>query len=220
MAEQSAAPADPLAPLYSEVERYYTRKMRIHGPTPLGVDWSCIPTQELRFVQLLKVCDVEPGMTLNDLGCGYGALLAFLAKRAPRAHIDYLGIDLSSAMITHARRLWQGRRSTRFMIGCAPLRVADYSVASGIFNVKLGQPEALWTQFVRTTLTKMHSTSRRGFAVNFLAPARDGSHSPPEIYRSSSSTWQRFCEEVLGAQVTVLNNYGMGEYTLLVRPQA
>src|SRR5437870_7867187 len=137
-----------LAGLYSDIAQYYTQKVKNHGATPLGVDWPCLPTQELRFVQLLRVCDFGASFSLNDIGCGYGAMLAFLVKRYRRKKIAYLGVDLSLAMITEARRLWLPRSDTEFLVANTSPRVADYSVASGIFNVKLNQPEALWTQFI------------------------------------------------------------------------
>lgn len=190
----------------------------MHGPTPLGADWPCMPTQELRFVQLLRLCDFSQPFALDDLGCGYGALLAFLAKRHRRSRIDYLGIDLSQAMLVEARRLWGQRSSAQFILGHASPRVADYAVASGIFNVKLHQPAERWTRFVETTLTGMHATSRLGFAVNFLAPLATGVEGKTELYRSPASVWRQFCEHKLRARVEVLENYGLREYTLLVRP--
>lgn len=210
-------PQNSVAALLAEVEQYYTRKVDIHGATPLGVDWSCVPTQQMRFVQLLKLCNFDSPATLNDIGCGYGALLAFLAQRYRGKTIDYLGVDLSPAMLTHARRLWRKRRNTEFTIGSSSHRIADYSIASGIFNVKLNQPDALWIQFIEETLTGMLRTSRLGFAVNFLAPLAEGVLVQPELYRSPSAFWMRYCEEKFGASVEVLENYGMREYTLLVR---
>src|SRR5712691_1641141 len=88
----------------SDVEAYYDARVAKYGATPLGVDWSCQATQNLRFVQLLKICDFSTPFALNDVGCGYGALCAFLAMRAPDVGIDYLGVDLSKAMVSRARR--------------------------------------------------------------------------------------------------------------------
>lgn len=207
----------PLAGLYQDIERYYTRKILTHGPTPAGVDWPCVPTQELRFVQLLKLCDTSAPCSLNDLGCGYGALLALLARRFRGRKIDYLGVDLSAAMIDRARQLWARRAHTEFAVGSQPPRVADYTLASGIFNVKLQQTRRQWARFVRATLDQMHAASRKGFAVNFLAPLPRGIEGAPELYRVAPGVWRRHCEQAFGAQVTVLQDYGMREYTLLVR---
>lgn len=211
------ASPQPLETLLAEVGHYYTRKIGIYGATPLGVDWSCEPTQQMRFVQLLKLCKFDSPITLNDVGCGYGALLTLLSKRFRGKSIDYLGIDLSPNMIANAEKLWGKRRATKFAVASVSPRIADYSVASGIFNVKLTQPDGLWVQFVETTLMMMHATSHRGFAVNFLAPLPGGVPGIQELYRPPSGLWASYCKKKFGSDVEVLNGYGMREYTLLVR---
>lgn len=208
---------DRLNALHAEVENYYTRKIATYGATPLGVDWACVPTQQMRFVQLLKLCSFDLPITLNDVGCGYGALLALLSNRFRNKSIDYLGIDLSPAMIAQAKRLWSKKHDTEFMVASTSPRIADYSVASGIFNVKLTQPDGLWAEFVKATLLAMHATSRRGFAVNFLAPLASGLVGTPELYRPPSELWSGYCKKEMGAIVEVLDDYGMREYTLQVR---
>lgn len=207
----------PLEALLAEVEHYYTRKIDTHGATPLGVDWSCVPTQQMRFVQLLKLCKFDFPMTLNDVGCGYGALLALLAKRFRDKSIDYVGIDLSPAMIASAKKLWHRRHATEFRVARVSPRIANYSIASGIFNVKLTQPDDLWAKFVESTLMMMHATSNCGFGVNFLAPLPSGLTSIPELYRPPADLWASYCRKKFGADVVILDDYGMREYTLLVR---
>src|SRR5580693_3571806 len=89
---------DP-AVVHARTAEYYTQKVKAFGCTPFGVDWTCQPTQEMRFVQLLKLCDFSAPFSINDLGCGYGALVAFLYRRHAGCAIDYLGIDLSGEMV-------------------------------------------------------------------------------------------------------------------------
>jgi SAM-dependent methyltransferase len=204
------------AALHAEVERYYTERVRAHGPSPLGVDWSCLPTQELRFVQLLKVCDFSAPFSLNDIGCGYGALLSFLGKRHRRARVDYLGIDLSPAMIEQATCGWRRHRRDRFMVGHGATRTADYCVASGTFNVKLNHSRKAWEAFIARALQDMNARSRLGFAVNFLHARGHGG--VPQLYATAPQPWVRFCEDQLGARATVLDGYGLREWTLLVTP--
>ena len=203
--------------LLGQIAQYYSKKILTYGPTPLGVDWSCVPTQEMRFVQLLKVCVFDSPIRLNDVGCGYGALLAFLAKRHRKKAIDYLGVDLSPAMIAQAQRRWKNRALTSFQVASSGFRLADYAVASGIFNVKLTQPIALWERMIEQTLDEMHGTSQRGFAVNFLAPMPNDAPHIPELYRVPPEVWCRYCQQALGAQVELVTGYGLREYTLLVR---
>lgn len=213
-AEIGMSPEGQLGVLHRATEAYYTRAISRHGAEPLGVDWRCAASQEMRFVQLLKACDFSAPFSLNDLGCGYGALVGFLRKRHAGAAIDYVGIDLSPAMIAAARRLW---RRTRFMVGSVCPGIADYSVASGIFNVKLDQPRAVWERFVTATLRDLHAASRRAFAVNFLAPTAPGQPAVTALYRTAPAPWIRYCERELGGGVDLIADYGLREFTLIVR---
>jgi SAM-dependent methyltransferase len=205
------------ADVATSIARYYTAKIRRHGATPRGVDWTCLAVQELRFVQLLKICEFSAPFSLNDIGCGYGALLAYIEKRHAGTPIDYLGIDLSSAMIAEARVLWRGRKATRFAIGSARFREADIAVASGIFNVKLDYPVKLWERWVAANLGNMSETSRLGFAANFMAPAKAANS--PVLYRPSAGHWIGFCRDELGCEVQLLESYGLREFTILARPK-
>jgi hypothetical protein len=103
------------------------------------------------------------------------------------------------------------------MVGNVNPRVADYSVASGIFNVKLDQPIDRWERFIAQTLTDMHESSRYGFAVNFMAPCAPALAPRLELYCTSAEPWMRFCEQELGSAVELLAAYGLREFTLLVR---
>lgn len=202
--------------VYAGVEAYYSSKLFRHGATPRGVDWSCMATQWLRFVQLMKICPFESSFSLIDLGCGYGALAGFLADRYPLNKIDYFGLDLSRAMVQRARRRYRRNPSIRFAVGRTCSYQADYVVASGIMNVIPGYPVPIWENFVRATLIDMSRMAKLGFAVNFLTEPTPGA--PPEmLYCPDPATWIRFCQEELGQSVERLDNYGMREFTLLVR---
>jgi SAM-dependent methyltransferase len=210
--------ANDLGSVYADVAAYYNSCVARHGATPLGVDWSCQATQMLRFVQLLKICDFSAPFTLNDIGCGYGALAAFLAMRYPKSKIDYLGVDLSRAMVSRARRRFSGP-DRRFVVRKASPRIADYSLASGIMNVNCGHSLTTWEGYIATILRQMRRTSRRGFSVNFVVDAarRSAEPLPDTLYRTSPQPWIRFCERELGCSVETIDDYGMKEFTLLVR---
>src|SRR5262245_47788518 len=174
---------EDVAGLYADIEAYYSPKVLVHGRTPAGVDWSCIATQEARFAQLLKVCDFSAPFALNDIGCGYGALWSYLTKYHEKIEIDYLGVDLSPAMIRQASMVRRDLSRAQFVVATASPRAADYSVASGIFNVKLDHPLDRWERFIAKTLTEMRAVSRRGFAVNFMAPLAPG-RALQHVYRT------------------------------------
>lgn len=208
-----------LAAIHRTIERYYTARVSKFGPTPLGVDWTCTAAQELRFVQLLKICRFRSPFSLNDIGCGYGALLAFLSKRYPNAKIDYLGIDLSAAMISRARRRYARHNRVKFKVGNTPPRIADYCVASGIFNVKLTHDVRSWERFIAHTLRVLTSRSRYGLAVNFMLPAKERRSTDDMLYRTSPSCWLEFCRSEFDCSSEVIADYGLREFTLLLKPR-
>ena len=86
--------------LIKDIADYYTGRLAQYGITPRGVDWNGEDGQRLRFGQLARLLP-EADFSLNDLGCGYGALYGFLAQ----THVDmrYTGYDVSPAMVAAAR---------------------------------------------------------------------------------------------------------------------
>ena len=70
-----------------EIGRYYSGKLAAHGASPRGVDWNSSESQHLRFTQLVRICEADARFSLNDIGCGYGALLDHLCGSARNATI-------------------------------------------------------------------------------------------------------------------------------------
>lgn len=195
------------------IARYYGGKLARHGATPRGVDWTCAASQALRFDRLLEIVEL-PGFSLNDIGCGYGALLGHLDERRGDTSVDYLGVDLSGAMVESAIKLYRHRSGAAFAEAPCSLRVADYSVASGIFNVNLDQPLDRWEGFVERTLVETARASRVGLAVNFMRLRRSSPAFPSPLYRTSPRRWRAFLE-TLGWRTRSIEGYGLGEFTLL-----
>lgn len=202
------------AKVHARVSDYYSGTLERHGPTPLGVDWPNVLSQYLRFVQLVKLCDFGHSFSLNDFGCGYGALLEFLAMRHGDAAVTYRGIDISPAMIAAARARWAANTQAVFAEGSQCGALADYSLASGIFNVRLGHPVAEWEAYIEAILADLAASSRIGFAVNFMLP-RDDPATEAGLYRIAPERWIPFCERF--GRVETIAGYGQPEFTLLVR---
>ncbi|GAB2602711.1 hypothetical protein GCM10027034_39780 [Ramlibacter solisilvae] len=199
----------------ADIARHYDRKVLAFGATALGIDWPTLSSVHARLLTLLEAGDLGAGARLNDLGCGWGAALEVIDHLLPAAPIDYLGIDVAPAMVRTARTRWAKRPRTRFAVGASCPRVADYSIASGIFNVKLSHPAADWEQHVREVLTDMHRHSAGGFGANFMLPTV-ATRSVPELYCTEPEPWVRFCEQLPGRAVRVAPVPGLSEFTLLV----
>jgi SAM-dependent methyltransferase len=200
--------------LHTKVRDYYSGTIERHGPTPLGVDWPNAVSQYLRFVQLLKICDFRRPFSLNDFGCGYGALLEFLALRHRETPVAYHGIDISPSMVATARDRWKSNPLAKFTVDTQCGHLADYSLSSGVFNIRLGHPVQSWEAYIESILADMHGNSRIGFAVNFMLP-HDEKPTEKELYRTEPQRWVGFCEK-LGCGVELLRDYGLREFTLLV----
>jgi len=194
---------------------YYTERLRRHGASPRGVDWPSAASQYLRFAQLLKVCDLSQAVSINDFGCGYGALLEYFAFRVIEAPIRYTGIDVSTEMVAAAQAKWSQRAATAFVVAAACPGAADYSVASGVFNVKLDWPGEAWEVYVESILRDLRANSRLGFSVNFMLPL--DRPSDPRLYRTDPGRWIGFLRDELGASAELISDYGLNEFTLLAR---
>jgi SAM-dependent methyltransferase len=191
------------------VERYYTDKLREHGPTHRGVDWSTAESQTTRFAQLLSV--VSSGGIVLDYGCGYGALVEHLPDPS-----DYVGYDISEEMISAARARYPG---ARFTSSEADLKPVDYVVASGIFNVKAGAEEANWVEYVAATLERFDGLAARGFAFNMLTSYSDPPLMRRDLYYAEPLRWFDECKRRYARNVALLHDYGLYEFTIIVRKE-
>lgn len=204
-----------IADALAQVSRYYGERLREHGASPQGVDWNGRESQRLRFGELLRIRGARRDYSLNDVGCGYGALAEYLGELGERC--DYLGVDISPAMIEKALELHRGRVGCRFLAGECADRSADYTVASGIFNVKLDAPQAAWRAHVLQALDGLDAGSRRGFAFNCLTKYSDAERMRPYLFYADPCELFDYCKRRFSRDVALLHDYGLYEFTLLVR---
>lgn len=202
--------------LLDEVATYYAEKLAEHGDTPRGVDWNGEQSQMVRFAQLCKIIDPKtPNFSLNDLGCGYGALLDYL--RDKHANCTYLGVDVSKEMIKVAEQRHATVDQARFISAAEPDKAADYGLASGIYNVRLGCSDAEWFDYLQATLDVLDRTSSLGFAFNCLTSYSDEDKKRDYLYYADPCRLFDLCKRRYSRQVALLHDYGLYEFTILVR---
>jgi len=201
--------------LLTEVAEYYTTKLAEHGQSPRGVDWNSKEGQTLRFEQLCKIIDTSDHFSINDLGAGYGALYDFLANKYER--FFYSGVDVSESMIRAAEQRYQDKSKARFVLSGEPDQIADYGVASGIFNVRLGRSDDEWRSYLEATLDILDRTSRFGFAFNCLTSYSDSDKMRDYLYYADSCVLFNLCKLRYSRNVALLHDYGLYEFTILVR---
>ena len=202
--------------LLNEVAGYYSEKLARHGETPRGVDWNDEHGQTLRFEQLCRIITGQTAdFSLNDLGCGYGALLDFLREKYTM--ISYCGIDVSEDMIRAARSSHAAQPAARFITAAEPDSVEDYGLASGIFNVRLERTDVEWQEYLQATLDVLDRTSRLGFAFNCLTSYSDADKKRGDLYYADPCRLFDLCKRRYSRQVALLHDYGLYEFTILVR---
>jgi SAM-dependent methyltransferase len=197
------------------VRDYYEEKLQRYGSTAAGVDWNSQESQTLRFEQLLKVCDEKAPFSLIDYGCGYGALATCMMEQG--LSFQYQGFDISPRMVAKAKEIHRGNPSCRFFEEEAILTPAEFVVASGIFNVKLQAEEAQWKAYVLHTLERIHALSERGFAFNLLTSHSEPHRMRPDLYYADPCFFLDHCKTRFSKDVALLHDYGLYEFTLLVR---
>lgn len=197
------------------VTAYYTEKLAKFGATPRGVDWNSPDSQSLRFRQLLTIVDGEQDFSINDYGCGYGALLAALMER--KAQFSYFGFDVAESMIRAAIEHYGHLPQCRFSTDESSLPVADYTVASGIFNVRLDFDDSAWEQYFFDTLDSFHGISRKGFAFNALSSYADADKRRRDLYYADPLKLFHHCKVRYSRFVSLLHDYPLYEFTILVR---
>jgi hypothetical protein len=120
-------------------------------------------------------------------------------------------------MIRSAERRYQGIAHARFVVSSKPDGVADYGVASGIFNVRLGRSDAEWRAYVEATLDALDRTSRLGFAFNCLTSYSDAEKMRDYLYYADPCALFDLCKRRYSRNVALLHDYGLYEFTVLVR---
>lgn len=201
--------------LLKQIDKYYTQKIVEHGSTHLGVDWNSQESQNLRFDQLLKVTRDEKDSSIIDYGCGYGALAPYIRGRDYTG--QYLGFDISKAMIKKAREQQSKLPDCTFLTNATLLGVADYTIASGIFNVKQQIPNNKWRTYVVDTIRTLAKHSRKGFAFNMLTSYSDKDKMRPDLFYGDPCFFIDYCIRNFSRHVTMLHDYGLYEFTILVR---
>jgi len=195
------------------VANYYSQKLENHGLTHQGVDWNSTESQWLRFRQLLRGFDLQPPFSIADYGCGYGALVEYLIRQD--LSFRYAGYDISESMIQAAGNLYAHLANARFFVG-DQLQTADYVVASGIFNVRMGYVDTQWEDYIRDGLLRMDRASVKGFSFNILTSYSDPPLQRTDLYYADPGYWFDWCKRHFSKNVALFHDYNLYEFTISV----
>jgi len=199
-----------------DIASYYTDKLILHGETPLGVDWNGKESQELRFQQLLKVIPHNNyPFSVNDFGCGFGSLFNFM--KAKYKDFEYFGNDVSEEMIRTAIKRNKNSANAHFLKSEKPINLSDYSIASGIFNVKLKNDIKTWEGYLLKTLNLLNQRSKKGFSFNCLTSYSEIDKMKEHLYYANPCYLFDICKRKFSRNVSLLHDYKLYEFSIIVR---
>lgn len=190
----------------ARIIRFHQKRIKSHGDylTP-GLKRD----QHLRFEMLCRWGDFS-GLTLLDLGCGFGDLKAYLDSYF--SDFTYLGVDLVKEAIDRAQKRFSGAPNTHFLnvdFLTNGLPKVDLIIASGSLNYCSANQLHPWS-----SIRNMWEAATMGIAFNVLDAARFNSNGVLCGY-PRHEVWD-FCRS-LDPNAEIIDDYLTEEMTLLLR---
>lgn len=161
------ASAAPSLRSYSNADRkrilnLYGRHIKEYGVYhPGAVGWSSEFSKNIRFEILCQISNMD-NRSILDVGCGFGDLYNFLAKRYH--NFAYQGMDINPAMIEAARARYPEIPFLTMDFGEYQGQRFDYVLASGALSFKVPDYKQLYFGYIE----KMFTLSKLGTAFNML----------------------------------------------------
>jgi len=141
--------------------KYYDEVVSRHGDSAQGVHWNSQKMQYKRFEVLLGLLDLDANSSIVDVGCGFGALNAYLNEKEIAVK-SYLGLEVMDSMVEVAQ--CKGVNVQKCDVLADPLPKADYYICSGAMNILTRDETNL---FIERCL----KASNKGFVFNMLEGA-------------------------------------------------
>ena len=197
----------------SKIEKLYSDNIKEFGIDAKAVGWGTKEKQDLRFENLMGIIlDRNSPFSINELGCGYGELVKYCASQKMQIS-DYFGYDLSSEMIDAAEKYIGASNVSLFQSGKIN-SIADYTVASGIFNVKFEEEIEIWEAYVLDIIKHLFESSTKGTSFNFLSKYVDWEQE--NLYYADPLLIFDYCKKNLSKKVNLIHDYDLFEFTIYV----
>lgn len=209
------SPPGDIEQLLTLISLAYDHAIIEHGPGAVGVCWTEPDDQVRRYELLLQGVrpeDRNGSVSINDLGCGYGALFDLVADRPLMQGGRYFGYDLSAAMI---RTATERHRDPRAMFVESPVALftSDYSFVSGTFNFNFGARPDLWRAYIEASLKDLWSKTGKVMAFNLLDNRCQ--NQLDDLYYADRAHWIAFAK-TLSPEVEMRDDVVKDDFTLFV----
>ena len=173
---------------------WYQPLFRANGDCAAGVGWNQT-NQQRRFAVLTSGFDLtSQPVEVLDVGCGLAHLYDWLVLQ--NAQVRYRGIDVVPEYVQTANRRFGATICQVLDAETEDLPPCDYAVASGCFNVDLGDYGMRNEVLLKTVVTRMAQATRKGFAFDCLVQSHP-THIPGQAYFSHNWLLD-FCDSFAG----------------------
>jgi SAM-dependent methyltransferase len=160
------------------------------------------------------VIDTSTPFSVFDFGCGYGALLDHMEETYPE--FKYTGFDICEEMVVNAIESHKGKTNVAWHTQQPENELFDYTIASGIFNVRQDHSDDEWKKYIEDTIMDMNRYSRKGFAFNVLTSYSDVEKRQDYLYYADPLYFFDFCKKNCSKYVTLNHSYPLWEFSILV----
>ncbi len=170
---------------FDRITKFYDSLVDRYGHDPRACDYGRAESQATKFKVLADVMDLKNKRVL-DVGCGFADYADYLRDRF--GSVTYVGIDISTRMISEARRL----RPNLDLRVCNILDdtvngTFDVVTANGIFYLLGDEAPGLMHQIIR----RMYETAQSAVAFNSLSSWAEIKQ-PGEFHADPAETME-FC---------------------------
>jgi len=189
-----------------------------HGCTTRGVNWKDEDNHTIRFKQLLKLIEEKENFTLNDLGCGYGALYSFMLQNGYKK-FKYNGYDVVEKFIKNAQASFKTDENAAFykVNDHKDLKMADYTIGCGLMSYKYSHKEHEWLSYILEIIEYMNLNSLKGFSFNILTIYSDVDKRKACNYYADPLFFFDYCKRNYSKNVALLHDYNLYDFTIIVR---
>jgi SAM-dependent methyltransferase len=197
-----------------QIEGLYTDNLKEHGISSESVGWPNKQDHALRFEKLFQGVDLTTVRSLNDLGCGYGAVLDYLSLSGKYLE-NYFAYDISQDMLDSIDIQRYKQTNIKKFLGSGLSAPADFSIASGIFNVRFSETEELWLNYTKKMLCNLNENSLQGFSFNLLSTYVDFKRD--HLFYGDPLFFFDYCKKNFSRYVSLHHDYPLYEWTVVVK---
>ncbi|PCI37714.1 MAG: hypothetical protein COB46_13045 [Rhodospirillaceae bacterium] len=207
---------DNIPDILDLIRRVFEYRLDECGPVSGGVMWKDADQQILRLEILLSAIlpkDLNASISINDFGCGYGALFELISDDPMMTTGRYIGYDISGDMVNAAKAKYPDPRAT-FIHSPVATEPADYSFVSGTYNMDMGAPKDLWSHYVKTSLKSLWDKTNKVMAFNMLDDIEPKKLA--DLYYANKAEFIDFAK-TLSPDVEINYDYPLNEFTIILR---